>query len=133
MSDCPLVGTLVECFAGSYSYGVVVSDSDLPPVINVNGALSLHSIVMATKEQVSCSLGDESAILSTKNSVYYGLDAVGTRIWKLLQEPRSVREICNTVLDEFEVDPDRCQRDLLELLARMKAEGLIEVTETRGG
>jgi hypothetical protein len=90
--------------------------------------LTLHSVVVAAKEQVSCALGDESAILNMKNSVYYGLDAVGTRVWNLLRQPRSVREVCDTILAEYEVDPDRIQRDLLALLAEMKSEGLIEVT-----
>jgi hypothetical protein len=93
----------------------------------LDAALSLHSVVVAAKEQVSCALGDESAILSLKNSVYYGMDTVGTRIWNLLQQPRSVREVCDAMLDEYDVDRDRMERDLLALLAEMRGEGLIEV------
>ncbi|MGH9865973.1 MAG: PqqD family protein, partial [Candidatus Acidiferrales bacterium] len=46
------------------------------------------AIIVATKQQVSCELGEEAAILNMKNSVYYGLDPVGARIWRLLQQPR---------------------------------------------
>ena|SRR5262250_1127821 len=91
-------------------------------------AISVHSIVVATKHQVSCALGAETAILNMKNSVYYGIDAVGTRVWSLLQQPRSVREVCEAMLDEYDVDRDRIERDVLALLAEMKGEGLIEVT-----
>ena len=94
-------------------------------------ALSLQSIVVAAKEQVSCSLGDESAILNMKNNVYYSMDAVGTRIWNLLHEPRSVREVCDKMLGEYDVERDRCERDLLDLLEKMKGEGLIEVADAR--
>lgn len=94
----------------------------------MDAVLSLHSVVVAAKEQVSCSLGDESAILNMKNSVYYGMDAVGTRVWNLLRQPRSVREVCDTMLAEYDVERDRIERDLLALLAEMKGEGLIEVT-----
>jgi hypothetical protein len=94
----------------------------------LDAALSLHSVVVAAKEQVSCALGDESAILNMRNSVYYGIDAVGTRVWSLLQQPRSVREVCEAMLDEYDVDRDRIERDVLALLAEMKGEGLIEVT-----
>lgn len=97
----------------------------------MDAALSVQSIVVAAKDQVSCSLGDESAILNMKNSVYYTMDPVGTRIWDLLQQPRSVREVCDTMLDEFEVERERCERDLLDLLERMKGEGLIEVADAR--
>ena len=94
----------------------------------MDAVLALHSVVVAAKEQVSCALGDESAILNMKNGVYYGMDAVGTRVWNLLQQPRSVREVCDTMLAEYDVERDRIERDLLALLAEMKGEGLIELT-----
>jgi Coenzyme PQQ synthesis protein D (PqqD) len=93
----------------------------------LSAGLSLHSIVVAAKEQVSCSLGEEAAILNMKNNVYYGVDAVGSRVWKLLQQPQTIRAICDAMLNEYDVEPDRCERDLLELLEQMRAEGLIEI------
>lgn len=89
--------------------------------------LSVHSVVSASREQVSCPLDDESAILNLKNSVYYGMNAVGTRVWNLLQEPRSVGELRDALLEEFDVEAERCERDLLDLLEKMRVEGLIEV------
>jgi len=93
----------------------------------MNVPLSTHSIVVASPEQVSCPLGDESAILNLKNTVYYGLNSVGARVWELVQQPRSVGEIRDTLLEEFEVEVERCERDLLALLEKMRSEGLIEV------
>ena len=93
----------------------------------MDSGLSLHSIVIAAPEQVSCPLGDESAILNLKNTVYYGLDPVGARVWNLLQQPRSVRELRDALLEEYEVEAVRCERDLLELLEKMRGEGLIQV------
>jgi Coenzyme PQQ synthesis protein D (PqqD) len=90
-------------------------------------SLSAQSVVVAAAEQVSCPLGEESAILNLKNSVYYGLDTVGARVWTLLQKPRTIGELRDTLLDEYEVEPDRCERDLLGLLEKMRGEGLIEV------
>jgi len=89
--------------------------------------LSVHSIVIATPEQVSCPLGEESAILNLKNTVYYGLNPVGARVWNLLQQPRTVGELRDVLLDEYEVDAGRCESDLLELLEKMRSEGLIDV------
>jgi hypothetical protein len=93
----------------------------------MDAALSVHSIVVATSEQVSCPLGEESAILNLKNSMYYGMNPVGTRIWTLLKEPRSVEQLRDTLLNEYQVDAALCERDLLDLLGKMKSEGLIEV------
>ena len=90
-------------------------------------SIRASSIVVVTKEQVSCPLGEESAILNLKNSVYYGLDPVGARVWTLLQKPRSVGELRDTSLSEYEVEAGRCEQDLLALLESMRREGLIEV------
>lgn len=96
----------------------------------MDATLSVHSIVLATREQVSCPLGEESAILNLKNTVYYGVNAVGARVWKLLQQPRSVQELRDALIDEYEVDAERCQSDLMALLEKMRSEGLIEVRAT---
>jgi hypothetical protein len=89
--------------------------------------VSRGSTVVAAKDQVSSDLGGEVAILDLKAGVYYGLDAVGARIWSLIQEPRTVNEIRDILLEEYEVEPERCERDLLVLLQRLADEGIIEV------
>ena len=89
--------------------------------------ISLKTIVVASKENVSCALGDEAAILHMRSGVYYGLDPVGARIWKLLESPRSVEDLRTTILDEFEVEPGKCETDLLGLLEKLRTEGLIEI------
>jgi hypothetical protein len=96
-------------------------------------SLSLHSVVVATSEQVSCPLGEESAILNLKNSVYYGMNPVGARVWNLVQQPKRVSQLRDTLVEEYEVDAARCERDLLDLLEQMRAEGLIEISQAAAG
>jgi hypothetical protein len=93
----------------------------------MGSSLSLHSIVVAISEQVSCPLGEESAVLNLKNSVYYGMNPVGARVWNLVQQPKSVSQLRDTLLEEYEVEAARCERDLLDLLEQMRQEGLIEI------
>ena len=93
----------------------------------MDASLSAHTVIVASSQQVSCPLGDESAILNLKNSVYYGMNAVGARVWNLLQQPRSVSDLRDALLDEYEVEKEPCERDLIELLQKMHGEGLIEV------
>ena len=91
--------------------------------------VSVGSTVVAAKGQVSSDLGGEVAILDLQGGTYYGLDAVGARIWGLIQQPKNVEEIRNTLLSQYEVDQDRCERDLIALLQRLADEGLIEVRD----
>ena len=89
----------------------------------------MNATVCASKEQASADLGDEAAILNLKDGVYYGLDSVGARIWKLIQTPRAVREVRDTILAEYDVESDRCERDLIALLEELAQRQLIEVID----
>ena len=91
--------------------------------------ISMNSSVVATSEQASSDLEGEAVILSLKSGAYYGLNAVGASIWNLLQEPRTVSEIRDTLLAEYEVESEQCDRELLALLQQLEAEGLIEVKD----
>ncbi len=99
----------------------------------MGNSISEGSIVVAARDQVSCDLGGEAAILNIKKGVYYGLDPVGARIWNLIQQPRSVKELRATLLEEYDVEPERCESDLLELLEKLLAEGLVELKDEAAG
>lgn len=89
--------------------------------------LSEQSVVVATKDQVSCDLDGEAAILHIKKGVYYGLDPVGAWVWKLIQKPQRVGEIRDAMLQSYDVESEQAQRDVVSLLEDMLAQGLIEV------
>ena len=89
--------------------------------------VSSASTIIAIKEQVSSNLGEESVILDPSSGSYYGLNDVGSLIWTLIQEPKKVSEIREAILNEYEVTPEECDRDLVELLEDLQSSGLIEV------
>jgi coenzyme PQQ synthesis protein D (PqqD) len=78
--------------------------------------LSGRSTVVARKEEVSCNL-----------AVDYGLNTLAVRIWELIQQPRTVLEIREAILQEFDVDPERWQRDLVVLLSDLAKRRLVEI------
>ena len=85
-------------------------------------------IVQRTEDQISKDLGKEGVILGLKKSMYYGLNAVGMRIWNLISEPRKIGDVLEIILEEYDVEASRCESDLLELFQNLSAEGLIQVT-----
>jgi hypothetical protein len=93
--------------------------------------IALHSNVVASSNQVSSDLAGEVVILNMANGSYYGLDEVGARIWKLLQQPCSPQAISEVLLDEYDVGPDECRRDVLELVRQLADEGLVELRDAR--
>ncbi|MEO8562080.1 MAG: PqqD family protein [bacterium] len=83
------------------------------------------SRVVVSDEQVFTTLGEEAVILGLRDGVYYGLDAVGARVWALIAEPRVVGDIVTTLVAEFDVTPERCERDVLALLDDLAARDLV--------
>ena len=59
----------------------------------------------------------------------YGLNRVGSRIWNLLEVPTRISVLCTTLLGEYNVDPDVCERQVLDLLEELRVKGLIATLE----
>jgi Coenzyme PQQ synthesis protein D (PqqD) len=91
--------------------------------------ISRNSVVVACEENVSRDVAGEDAVLVCKDGMYYGLEEVGARIWTLVAEPRTVGEICDTLLDEYEVEPDVCERDVIALLGELAAKGFVQAID----
>ena len=74
---------------------------------------------------VSKQIGGETVILNLESGTYFGLDAVGARIWELIGEGKSVNEVRSVMLAEFEVSEDVLDRDLERLLRDLQNHELL--------
>ena len=74
-------------------------------------------------------VGDETVILNLATGTYFGLDPVGTRMWQLIGEGRTMGEICESLLAEFEVTRETLERDVAALLDDLRAQGLVTAAE----
>jgi hypothetical protein len=88
--------------------------------------LEATSIIVTARDQVSCDIGGEIAILHLTSGIYYGLNSVGSRVWELIQEPRPFGELEQVLREEYEVAPERLSSDLRELLEKLASAGLVE-------
>jgi len=91
-----------------------------------NGSIPPHVKIVAVRDQISCDLEGEAVILHLREGVYYGLNEVAAKVWELVQEPRTATEIRDILLESYDVDPEACLRDLLNLLQSFSAWNLIE-------
>ncbi|MFC1500046.1 PqqD family protein [Candidatus Zixiibacteriota bacterium] len=89
---------------------------------------TLASRVRVKEDVVFRDLEGEAVLLNLDSGTYFGLDPVGTRIWALLGDHEALTDVHLTLLDEFDVEPDRCERDLLDLVARLDEHGLVEIS-----
>ncbi len=70
-------------------------------------------------------LADESVLLNLDTGTYFGLDAIGTRLWNLVAEQNSTPSIIETLLAEYDVDEPRLQKDVVRLIDQLLAKGLL--------
>jgi len=81
---------------------------------------------------VSRDLEGEAVILNLKSGTYFGLNEVGTRIWALIPEHRSLRKVFEALKKEYEVSPEALENDLLELVDQLQAKGLVSLAQPDG-
>ena len=89
--------------------------------------LSLKDSLAICREVVFRELGDEAVLLNLKTGTYFGLDPVGTNIWRLIAQHGSLARVLEAMLEKYEVVPQTMERDLLELSERLCANGLGKV------
>ncbi len=91
--------------------------------------LSGSTMVSTSKDYVYCNVEDEMVLLGMEDGIYYGLNPVGAFIWEQIKEPKTIDEIRDAVLSEYEVNKSECEGDLYELLRELVEKGLVEVME----
>jgi hypothetical protein len=90
--------------------------------------LSPSSYVGLTKDLISAPIDDEVVILSVERGAYFGLDEIGTEIWRHLETPTRVDKLCDSLAAKYAADRLTIERDVLALLESLIAEGLVSVT-----
>lgn len=89
--------------------------------------LTLNDSIVVSENVLFRTLDDEAVLLNLKTGVYFGLNPLGTRIWQLIVEERSLSRVMEGVLREYDVERSVVETDLLELGRRLCASGLGEI------
>lgn len=79
------------------------------------------------KENISTELEGETVILDMASGIYSGLDAVGSSIWTLLEQPITFSVLCHKLMDEYNVEEEVCRTDLLSFLKDLADNKLITI------
>ena len=87
--------------------------------------MELTDKVVVPTQIMARQVGEEIVILDLVGGSYFGLDPVGARIWQLMGEGRTLAEICATMLDEYEVERERLETDVLRITGELLERGLV--------
>jgi hypothetical protein len=70
---------------------------------------------------------DELVALNLETSFYYGVDGIGTQIWRLLiDENLTIAEACGKLQEEYDVDAETCLREVRAFVEQLIDAKLLE-------
>lgn len=87
--------------------------------------LQPHSHIVRNTQLVATEMDGELVMMDLQKGQYYGLNRIGSRIWTLLEEPRTVESLCEKLQQEFAVEPTQCQTEVVIFGEQMLEQGLI--------
>lgn len=78
---------------------------------------------------LSANVAGEVVMMSARTGKHIGLNKMGARIWELLERPRSLDEICDTLVQQFEVAPEVCRAEVESFLDELKRHDAVAIDE----
>ena len=92
---------------------------------------SLSAVLQKNPSFVSRKIVDEVILVPISHKVgevdcLYALNEVGARIWDLIDGDRSLQELRDAIVAEFEVSETEAQEDLAVLIEQLKEIGAIQ-------
>ena len=89
----------------------------------------MDSVVARSEGLVTSDLDGEVVMLSIDKGKYYGLDAIGSQIWELLETPCSIRALCDQLLPRYDVEREQGEQDVLAFCQQAQEHNIIRVLE----
>lgn len=90
--------------------------------------VTLETVVTANSGLMVSEVDGELVMMDIEKGTYYGLDPVAARIWQAVGQPTRVADVCAQMLEQFDVDQDRCEAEVLAFIADLQSSGLVSCT-----
>jgi hypothetical protein len=90
-------------------------------------AVTLDSVVTRCEDIVAGVVDADLIMMSIENGKYYQLNPSAGQIWNLLEQPRTVTEICKMLSKDFKVTPDACQKDVFNFLNELVSRKIVMI------
>lgn len=91
--------------------------------------VSMVREIVPNEAVVAADVGNELVLLDIETGIYFGLDAVGARVWQMLTDGRARDEIVANLLQEYEVEEEQLRGDLEILLSQLAERGLVQLLD----
>lgn len=90
--------------------------------------VSLTDSVTARSGVFSTTVDDELILFDPDQGLYFGSGIVGQCIWTMISKERQVSDICDAIMEQFEVERAVCIADVVNFLSELEKRGLVTVS-----
>lgn len=83
-------------------------------------------LIRRSAAPLTAEVDGELVMLDPQSNAYFGLDAIGHRIWRLLEHPTTIEAMVSALVAEYDIDSLTCDHDVSSLVDEMIEAGLVE-------
>lgn len=87
--------------------------------------IRLDTIIERRSNILFNKIEDEVVMLSLENNEYFGMEKVGSRIWELLENPLTFRQLINNLIEEYDVDERQCTKETITFIQKLEDKKLV--------
>ncbi len=91
------------------------------------GEIGAATVVRRSAGEISVEVDGGFILMSPERDEFYDLNRTATRIWALLETPLTVAELSDRLIAAYDVEPDACRRQVIDLLNRLAERGMVDV------
>lgn len=88
--------------------------------------ITLQSRITLSDDVLVQEIEGEAVLLDLKSEQYFGLDAVGVRLWHALEANPSLDAAHRALLDAYDVESEQLAGDLIRLVEELARAGLVD-------
>ena len=89
--------------------------------------VSLDMSLVVPDEVIFRELDGDAIILNLATGIYFGLDAIGARMWMLFARSEPLGRVVGALADEYDIDRASLERDVLDLVSELMTKGLVQI------
>lgn len=93
-------------------------------------SITAESIVAWSAAPVATEVDREVVLMSVERGRCYGLGETGSSVWRRLESPIRVDDLCRELMLEYNADPGVLMQDVVALLEQLREEGLVRLVHT---
>lgn len=79
--------------------------------------ISAVQIFQRNSEIIASEIDNETVMMDKDFETYFGLEAIGSEVWKLLEQPISIEQMSQQLVQRYDVSIEQCIDDLGPLMS----------------